>query len=170
MRLMRRMIILILSLLPLLLWAQQAITPVEEENHNGTVLRQQLNAPVRIIRRYDVLSRKGMVFDMGQNLAGFSRNTPVALVATAYEYLWTKLVGYQERAGSIKSSHATISCSPMPTITLSMTSVASVSTVDRSSSLLMSSVTSPGAKEARRVSMERYVADGASITGYSIYG
>ncbi len=167
---LERMIIAMLSLLPLLSWAQQTITPVEEENHNGTVLRQQLNAPVRIIRRYDVLSRKGMVFDMGQNLAGFSRNTPVVLVATAYEYLWTKLVGYQERAGSIKSSYVIISCSPMPTITLSMTSVASVSMAGRSSSRLMSSETLPGVKEVRRASMERCVADEASMMEYSTYG
>ena len=44
-------------------------------------------------------------FDYTPGLAaGFARNTPVALVATAHEYLWTKLVGYQERADSIKAS------------------------------------------------------------------
>lgn len=41
-------------------------------------------------------------YDYGPWRAGFSRNTPLALVSTAHYYLWTKLAGYTERADSIK--------------------------------------------------------------------
>lgn len=43
-------------------------------------------------------------YDYGPWRAGFSRNTPLALVSTAHYYLWTKLAGRAERADSIKQA------------------------------------------------------------------
>lgn len=43
-------------------------------------------------------------YDYGDWRAGFSRNTPLALVSTAHYYLWTKLAGYADRADSIKQA------------------------------------------------------------------
>lgn len=43
-------------------------------------------------------------YDYGPWRAGFSRNTPLALVSTAHYYLWTRLVGLSARADSIRSA------------------------------------------------------------------
>lgn len=43
-------------------------------------------------------------YDYGPWRAGFSRNTPVDLVSTAHYYRWTKMVGYEDRADSIKQA------------------------------------------------------------------
>lgn len=43
-------------------------------------------------------------YDYGPWKAGFARNTPVPLVSTAHYYLWTKMVGLDARADSIKQA------------------------------------------------------------------
>ena len=43
-------------------------------------------------------------YDYDGTRAGFAKNTPVALVATAHYYLWTKLAGRQARADSIRQA------------------------------------------------------------------
>lgn len=43
-------------------------------------------------------------YDYGPWKAGFARNTPMPLVSTAHYYLWTKMVGLQQRADSIRQA------------------------------------------------------------------